>query len=547
VERKEKMSSTPADTRSQLREQRAANRLLEEQIRHTRLRRAHDRLELRESFAPNWTESYADYLDRLRPEYAAFGPSAIWQRRRGQNYPIYRSEQELALLRAPSRLLCQTNSYAIGLKQGLTSYVIGQGFSYRAAFTTDLGEHNTPKELLASCQFAIDQFLADNDWHGGEMPSIEEELFDRSLEDGEALLTQYKRDDGGMDVRICEPEQLTQPPGTDGREWGFGVCTDPDDTQKPLAYWIQHGETPGDGEEYETDELLHIRLNSRRAAKRGVPDFCFDTADALRLAGVLRENLTEGAAIQAGIVGVRQHATGTQEQIQRFLDEQADFQTITPNGKQAPVRRQVVGFEDMPEGMQYVGGPGAGNAQAHIAVMEACLRGAGVRWNAPEWLSTGYAANTNYASSLTSESPFLQTVIRRQRVYREAFRRVVEQALLWAAQCGLIHDGNGNVWSAEQLKRLVRVECEAPNPISRDPMQEAQVASIEIPLGVDSRQAYAQRQGRDWAKVQKDNQQYTETTAGGGQQLPLPGGLTWGDERTESVRQPSRKRTRAKS
>lgn len=516
------MSETQT-TRSQLREQRIKNRLLEEQIRGTKLRRAHDQLELRESFAPNWVESYADYLDRYRPEYAAFAPSAIWQRRRGQNHPIYRSEQELAVLRAPARLLCQTNSFAIGLKNGLLSYVIGQGFTYRAAYSVDLSESDKPKGLLGSCQFAIDQFLAHNDWHGGEMPSIEEELFERSLEEGETVLTQYKRDDGGMDVRICEPEQLTQPPGTDNREWGFGVYADPDDTQRPLAYWIQHGETPGDGEEYDPDELLHIRLNSRRNAKRGVPDFCFDTADALRLAGVLRENLTEGAAIQAGIVGVRQHNTGTAEQIQRFVDEDADFQTMTSSGRQTPVRRQVVGFEDIPEGMSYVNGPGANNAAAHIAVMEACLRGAGVRWNAPEWLSTGYAANTNYASSLTSESPFLQTVLRRQRGYREAFRRVVEQALLWAAQCGLIHDANGNVWSAEQIKRLVRVECEAPNPISRDPMQEAQVASIEIPLGVDSRQAYAQRKGRDWSKLQKDNHQYDETNLGGGQQLPLPG------------------------
>jgi hypothetical protein len=546
VERKKEMSTPAPDTRSQLREQRATNRLLEEQIRGTRLRRAQDKLELRESFWPNWTESYADYLDRLRPEYSTFGPSAIWQRRRGANYPIYRSEQELALLRAPSRLLCQTNGYAIGMKEGLTSYVIGQGFTYRAAWAVEMSDDDMPRGLMHCCQSVINRFLADNDWHGGEMPSIEEELFDRSLEDGDAILTQYKRDDGGMDVRICEPEQLTQPPGTDPREWQFGVHTDPDDTQKPLAYWIQHGETPGEGEEYEPDELLHITRNRRRGAKRGVPDFCFETEDALRLAGVLRRNLTEGAAIQAGIVGIRQHATATPEQINRFLDEEKDFAVAAGNGKQAPVRRQVIGFEDIPEGMNYVNGPGANNAAAHIAVMEACLRGAGVRWNAPEWLSTGYAANTNYASSLTSESPFLQTVLRRQRTYRESFRRVVEQALRWAACCGQIYDASGHVWTERELMRYVRVECEAPSPISRNPLQDAQVASIEIPLGVDSRQAYSQRQGRDWTKVQKDNQQYTESTSSGGQQLPLPDGLDWGKPRTESA-QTGKKTSKTKS
>lgn len=502
---------------------------LKEQLLTVRLRRElarEQRRELRESYLPDWVGPYSDYLQRLQPEMAAFyGPTAAWNRRRGMNFPIFRTEQELSLLRAPSRLLCQTNSYAIGLKEGLTSYVVGTGYTYRAAFCEELSEGNQPPGLLKSCQAAIDRFLARNDWHGGEQPSLEEELFDRSLEDGEALLVQFRRPGGHLDVRVAEPEQLTQPPGTDSREWQFGIYTDPDDSQKPLAYWIQWGETVGDGEEYEPDEVMHLRRNARRSVKRGIPDFCFDTADAIRLAGVLRENLAEGAAIQAGIVGVRQHATGTQEQISRFVDDEADFIENTPGGKSIPTRRQRVGFEDIPNGMQYVGGPGATNSPAHIAVLEACLRGAGVRWNAPEWLSTGYAANTNYASSLTSESPFLQTVLRRQKMYRESFRRVVESALMWASECGMIRDEMGRVWTPEMVRRVVEVACEAPNPQSRNRLEDAQVASIEIPLGVDSRQRYAQQQGRDWSKIQADNSHYDQTQGGGGGvALPLPGG-----------------------
>lgn len=480
------------------------------------------RRELIEHYSTDWIGPYADYLDRLRPDnYGLAGGTAMWQRNRGQNYPIFQSEQELALLRAPSRLLCATNSTAIGLVEGLTSYVIGTGYTYRAAGLDH--RERLPPGLVASCQAVTDEFLLRNDWHGGEQPGIEEELFGRSIEDGEYFLAHFRQPDGSVDVRIIEPDQITLPPDADIREWGFGIRTDPNDTQKPLAYWVRFGDK-GDGEEFTPEEMTHVRRNSRRSVKRGVPDFCFDTAETIRLASTLRSNLQNGATIQAAIVGIRQHQVASEQSIQAFVDNESEWLEPGRNGNDPkPSRRAAVGFEDIPSGLNYVAGPGANNASAHIAVLDACLRGAGVRWNAPEWLSTGSAGDVNYASSLTTESPFIKNVLRRQRMYRESFRRSAWLALMWAAECGRVHDDNGNVWRPMALKRVLEIVVEAPEPQTRNPQQDATVAAIEIPMGVDSRQQYAQRQGRDWDRVRADNQQYEEQAGHGGKPLALPG------------------------
>src|SRR5262249_4204445 len=81
----------------------------------------------------DWVSADQVLLDRFRAEPYAYNITSAYDRKFGRNYPLYGSEAELSLLRAPSRLLCQTNTYAQGLIEGLTSYVIGEGYTYRAA------------------------------------------------------------------------------------------------------------------------------------------------------------------------------------------------------------------------------------------------------------------------------------------------------------------------------------------------------------------------------------------------------------------------------
>lgn len=521
------------DPRIELRDVRLRNRLLAEQARSKRLERAARYEEVRQlkesALFFDWVGPYFDLLNEQRrrePELA--GPSAAWHRRHGRNYPLFQSERELDLLRAPARVLCAVNSNAIGLVEGLTSYVLGTGITYRA--TPKKGrEKEVPPELIDAINVGLfAEFDDRTEWYGGEQPGLEEELFFRSCEDGEFILCHYALDDGRTDVRTVEPEQLTAPPrlpdGDTYEQWTFGVRTEEDDVQCPLAYWIYFGDDPSDGEEYTPDEITHFRRNTKRSIKRGLTDFSFDTLDHLNMACRLLGNLGEGAAQQAAIVGVRQHETGTEEEVQEFAGNNLeDYEEREPlTGQTRKVRRYRKGdWEDIPKGLQYVDGPGAQNAPAHLQVLAALYRAGGRRWNSPEWLCSGDASNTVFASSLTAENPFVKTVTRRQRSYKEAFKRT--RWVVIKNHCTK-HGGvlaKGRVFTWEDIRQLVDIVAEAPSAEARNKLQEAQQAAIEIPLGVDSRPRYTNSQGRDWDLITADNEQYLQETGGTGQALPL--------------------------
>lgn len=543
-------AATAPDLRAQLAAKRRSNRLIVESIREKKLKRLERiqgrREDLLEAMSFDWVTPYADLLDRFRREPEFTGPSSSFWRRNGKNYPIFQSEQELALLRAPARILCSTNSYAIGLLEGLTSYVVGPGYTYRAA---KVKESDAPDDLQVAAQRVVDEFIERSEWYGGEQPGLEEELFWRSCEDGEFLLVHYVIDNGLTEVRTAEPEQLTAPPGG-GTEWSFGIRTDPGDVQRPLGYWLYFGDSPADGEEFSPEEVTHYRKNVKRSIKRGMTDFSFDTLDALELASRLRTNLGDSAAQQAAIVGIRQHESGSKEDITAWTQSEADWtERDALTGKEMPTRRHKRGeWQDFGKGTSYIGGPIAQSQPIHLQVLQGVLRSAGQRWNAPEWLPSADSSNSNYASSLVGESPFVRRVVRAQRGYKSAFRRTMLVVLEnFCRHRGLY--ASGRFWSWEEVRKHIDVIVEAPSPETRNKQTEAQTAQIEIPLGVDSRQRYAQSQGRDWDQIQADNEQYQLDHGSDGQQLPLPSvgaggppsplaGLTesWFDDLVQRVR-----------
>jgi hypothetical protein len=515
------LPAIPDDVRKQLGDQKAANRLLVEQMQYKRLHRLKDRQEA----LLDWVTPYIDLIDRARIDPAFSGPAGVWMRKYGKNYPIYQTEQELATYRAASRVLLSTNDYAAGHQEGLTSYVIGSGYTYRVTPRKARIDEEILDALVAACQSAIDEFLVRVEWYGGSEPGLEEELFWRSCEDGEWFLAHFALDDGLTDVRTVEPEQVTHPPGGDPLETSFGIITPKDDVQKKLGIYLFWGDTPSDGEEWDPEELIHFKRNCKRSMKRGMTDYCFDAYDAFELAGRLRTNMSDAAAQQAAIVGIREHESADADAIQEFVDNEAAFtapDSFNP-GVQQPNRYYRRGhWEDIQKGLKYSPGPIATNTPIHIEVLQACLRGASRRWQSPEWLISGLHDTSSFASSLTAESPFTRRVIRAQRPIREVHTRTMLIVLRNKCEAGTLVAAE-RAWSWDEVRALVEVQAEAPSPVVRDKLQEAQAAAIEIPLGTDSRQRYVQGQGRDWSQIEQDNEQYIEQHGGTGAVLPIPG------------------------
>lgn len=524
----------------------------------------------------NWVTAYSDMLDRFRtPDNRAFQVSTVNDRRYGRNYPMFQTEAELGLLRMQARILCNTNSYAIGLLEGLQSYVIGEGFQYRAQARQG---QEPPDELIAAVQAIVDDFLERNDWHGGDAPGLEEELFWRSCEDGEFFLANYPDPSESCRtvVRTVEPEQVTfaGSPWT-WEEGSFGVLTEKDDVQTVHAYWVFFGLNSADGQEFTADQLTHFKRNVKRSIKRGLTDFAFDTQDSFETGSKLRRNMGRGAAIQAAIAIIRQHVSANQTQVQSFTEALADYdQTNLVTGRDQQFQRYDPGSVlDIPESLEYVEPPGAANGPAHIEVLQAILRAAGVRWNAPEWLASADASNNNFASALVADSPFVKKVKARQRSYKKPFVKNVWKAveryvrtkgrlrvpikeqvgpslpsagpgqppkpgLPRSFPSGQVPPGQIDrpavsamrvlEFTWEEIQRLVEINCEASSVETRDKHEENTANQIMNQSRVLSPQTWAQKEGLDYDLEQVN---FEEHEARFGPMLPplgLPGDNPFG-------------------
>jgi hypothetical protein len=504
------MANEPIERQDDLKALRRKNRLRQEQLRAEFLAEAESKAaamtkarRVRETWQTAWVDPWLTAMtNNSSNAFAPFGPATIWQRKKGQNYPVYRTETDLALLRFPARWLCATNSYAIGFVGGLTGYMLGNGLTYRVVPKDENDTSNA--DLIAALQEVVDDTLEANEWFGGELPGFEEEFFQRSVEDGEAIATHWVTADG-VQFRFADPEQLTEPAKLAAmaeRPYEFGVRVDVRDVERPLEYVIAYDDAKTEYDILDAERVTHLRRNAKRSMKRGVPDISFQTYEALDQAAKLMENSGESAAQQAAIVAVMSFKVGTQSEIQAVASAGNDYYEFDPySGQQIGVKKTRKGTtEYVPDSQQYVSGPAASNAAAHMQIQMELLRCAGVRWNAPDWLITGNASGNTFSNAGQVASSFCNTIIRQQRRYTAAFRRMIWYAVQKAVEAGGV---TGRSW--DDVVKVCDLSVEAPNPIMPDPLADAQVAAIEIPMGVQSRQAYAQEKGRDWDKIEADN------------------------------------------
>jgi hypothetical protein len=458
-----------------------------------------------------WLSNYVDLLDRFRDGGVfAYPISNPQDRRYGSNFPFWYSEQQLSVIRAQARLVATTSPNALGLLNGLCSYVIGSGYNYRIGPKSD---SDIDDSTISAVQRIVNRFMYENEWE-----LFEQEIFTRSRTDGECFLRLFPQPSGRMLIRTIEPEQIIQPPGEDFSNWSYGIETDPDDVFNIMNYHVNYFAPKGEdlehdktketpqGEIVASDRIVHIKCNVPRAIKRGLSDFSYETLETFNIASKLRRNLGEGASVQSAIAAVRQHDAASHAQVEAFVEENIDYSVAqVPTGRATDYQRIEPGtFLDIPKGMNYVKPPGADSAKDHLDIFQALLRSAGNRHNAPEWLSSANVSGANYASSLTAESPFLRNCVRLQSYYKRAFTKVVYEAIRHAAQMGEIP-----INILENIDLIVT----PPGVEARDKIADSQADQIYYNLGVKSVQTIAQERGLDFEQEQHNIDQMQEKLA----------------------------------
>lgn len=473
-----------------------------------------------------------DYVGHGPYGYSAFNSpwlSTRADRDYGRDRPIFQTETDLMAYRGMARLLSAYNSNAIGAIENLTSYVVGEGSTYSAQQRDRSGwDVASAKPLVDGVQRVIDNFIERNDWDG----EFAELKFQGTHIDGDMFEGVWHLGEGEADARIVLPEQVTQPydareieewMGNDHRsvDWTFGVCADDDDSQNVHGYYVQWTNrntdwdflpggkepfyAPGSGNSW----CQHLKVNAPAGVKRGLTDFLC-TQEILNLTRKIQVNMGTSGSLSSAIAWVIQHAPGIlTSQIQSMI--QADATTSYTQGTQNGNSRvnYVKQYNSgtvlhTPQNQEYKGAPGAEHAEAYIALTEAMLRSAAVRWSMPEHMITGNAGNNDYASILEAGSPFVKRAGRMQKKLIKHDKKVLWKVVQWACEAGVIRNSRGEPVDFATVKRVVEICVEPARVDVRNEGAETERNERLKKNGVLSRKTWAAREGLDFEQEERN-------------------------------------------
>jgi hypothetical protein len=379
----------------------------------------------------------------------------------------------------------------------------------------------------------LDEFDSVNSITG----DLDQEVVIRDIRDGEVALGLWHRGEGRVDLRVIEPDQISEPTnqreleewlrteqeatGVEGYEyglpfdsnWSFGVHSTKGDVCAVHGYYIQW-----DGDYQNWDYLpggnrpcyppcsgtqcwleFH-KSNTDRNIKRGVSDFWPVTGD-VELARKMIRNLTHAGALQSAIAWIRELTPGTtQSQVSSATMAQADWATSksTYSGANKTTYQQSY----QPGSTLYLGANQkfvpppwmtSGVSGAMVQVFEAMLRSVAQIWSMPEHMVTGSAANNNYASILEAGSPFVKEVETRQGWHGKLWEAVYWKVVWFNWRLGRF----GKVpW--KDLRYAVEIKLTGPQVDVRDRMKETQRNIILLNAGLMAPTEAASRESLDY-------------------------------------------------
>jgi capsid protein len=434
---------------------------------------------LSEAWQSLW-DNFVDPRESLWDDGADWTPLGTGLAGNSASHSPFVNETQLRDIRDQCRLLAVANEFAINGHENRISYLVGAGHTYRAAGKK--GRDVSP-EITARAQQVLDDFVYENAWHARQ-----QEIVRRWDRDGEVFLRFFVASSGQTRVRFVEPGQIATPTGAQSDPAAsFGILTEPDDVETPLAYYV-------DGAPVDAGDIQHRKANVDANVKRGLPLF-YPVRKNLRRAEKLLRNMSVVAEIQSAIALIRKHRGATKSGVQQFVAGQADTNvTSTSTGQTANFRRFGPGtILDSYGGMEYdfpIAGLDAAN---YVTVLQAELRAISSRLVMPEFMLTSDASNANYASTMVAEGPAIRMFARLQAALMSDDLQVMWRVLDHAIAAGRL---------PAEVRDDVEVQVGPPTLAVRDALAEAQAARIEMESGVLSPQTWSQRRGLDYDQEQ---------------------------------------------
>jgi hypothetical protein len=321
----------------------------------------------------------------------------------------------------------------------------------------------------------------------------------RADRDGEAFLRFFHTGGGRCTVRTVEPEHVRSL-GDQSAHLSFGVETPEHDVQDARAFWIvEEPSVSWTPSRVTASEVVHVRFNVDRTAKRGYPTLVPVRKNLLR-ADKLLQNMSTLAQVQATLALIRKHKQYSASAVSAWQQGQADLAVSDPlGGSTRYLQRYLPGtILDVPAQTDYEFPAARVPADSLVAVLQAELRAVAARLVLPEYMLTSNAENANYASTLVAEAPAVKHFERLQRQLARAFgdgryggpRRC---GALWRVLECAVHWGD----LPREVLHRVALHVEPPSPVARDKDKETTRAEALNRAGVLSKATWAKWEGLD--------------------------------------------------
>jgi len=436
----------------------------------------------------------------------------------GKSYPLFETEFELAAIRGASRLLFDTSPHTTNIVENLLNFIVAQGYTYKAQ-----AKRKDMQELVDEVQWVIDEFLERNEWqkqHGCR----EEEIITRAVRDGEVFVALFDPDrDGFATIRFIEPDQITKPndpaaladvasqhngyvPESD---WEFGIHCTEGDVEDIHGYCVQWTNDSSDVDYIPANRLVHVKLNVDRAIKRGISSY-YRVQEYLTSIGKLEKNVVKGAAILSAILGVRQHAAGTTKSDVESLLSSAMYRrrtesTVDNGSRTRNVQRILAGtWLDVSKGLEYKPSPLAtqGVGEAFVAIDQATLRTIGLLYQMPEYMVSGDASNSNFASSMVAEAPVVKRFSREQSLFGGDELKIMWRMIRLAVD-GRRFQKRFPGMTYDDIRRYVSIVVTGPRVAARDANVETNRHKILFDSGQISGRTWSEMEGLDFDKEQE--------------------------------------------
>lgn len=405
----------------------------------------------------------------------------------GEGLPVYRTEQDLRLIRDRMRILGATNEFTLCALENRVNYVIGDGFKYSATPKDPCSD--ACRQSAARVQAVLDSWCEIND-----APSLEAEALTRLDTEGEVFFRTFRDPSGTHHVRIVEPEYVTYPEGGPADPANsFGVRTEANDVETVKGYWVV--ERPQDGlldpSKVSADKILHMKLNHRRGWKRGVSTF-YPVERNLKRCEELLNSMSAVAKARAKIALIRKVTGLTTPAATAMLDKLTSIRVTDPSTS------ENINIERMRDGTvltssantEYQFPPVQLGASDIVEVLQAELRAVASRLQMPEWMFTALA-DAKYSNAFVVEAPTLKSFRRLQRLLRNGFglnRYGHRRSLIWRQ---LLDAVTAELITRDDLDN-VTLGCEGPTLEARDRMQEVERHEKLVAGGFESKET-AQR------------------------------------------------------